>query len=89
MNKRTAKKIDKIDSKLMEIYDLLEQIISDEIDEQVVKASDYADEHENSEKAQEKLERLEEQQTELNEILEEIDSLRSRLQDVIEEDLNS
>lgn len=89
MKKTTAKKLDKIDGKLLVIYEALETLISDEIDEQVEKAQDYADEHENSEKAQEKLEQLEEEQTELNEILETIDELRCRLQDLYENILNN
>ena len=88
MKKTTAKKLDKLDGKLLVVYEALEALISDDIDEQVDKAAEYAEEHENSDKAQEKLEQLETEQSELNEILETLDELRCRIQDLYEPILN-
>jgi uncharacterized membrane protein len=85
MNKRTAKKLDKIDSKLLAIYEELENLLNDEIEVQLEKAEDYLNEHEESEKAQEKYDSWENAQSEVQEIIEELDELRSRLQSVYED----
>lgn len=85
MNKRIAKKLDKIDSLLMQAYDALNSIRIDDVEPQLEKAEEYAEEHENSERAQERLEMWENDNSELEEIEEEIDALRSRLQDLYSE----
>lgn len=85
MNKRTAKKLDKIDSKLMAIYEELENLLNDEIEIQLEKAEDYLNEHEESEKAQERYDSWENAQSEVQEIIDELDELRSRLQSVYED----
>ena len=85
MNKRIAKKLDKIDSILMQAYDALNSIRIDDVEPQLEKAEEYAEEHENSERAQERLEMWENDNSELEEIEEELDALRSRLQDLYSE----
>jgi DNA repair exonuclease SbcCD ATPase subunit len=85
MNKRIAKKLDKIDSLLMQAYDALNSIRIDDVEPQLEKAEEYAEEHENSERAQERLEMWENDNSELEEIEEELDALRSRLQDLYSE----
>lgn len=85
MNKRTAKKLDKIDSKLLAIYEELENLLNDEIEVQLEKAEDYLNDHEESEKAQERYDSWENAQSEVQEIIEGLDELRSRLQSVYEE----
>lgn len=82
MNKRIAKKLDKIDSLLMQVQDTLNTIRTDDVEPQLEKAEEYADEHENSERAQERLEMWETDNSELEEIEDELDQLRSRLQDL-------
>lgn len=82
MNKRIAKKLDKLDSILMQVQETLNEIRVDMVEPQLEKAEEYADEHENSERAQERLEMWENDNSELEEIEEELDQLRSRLQDI-------
>lgn len=87
MKKNTAKKLVKVTEKLEEGWNILEDLINNVIDIEVENAVNYAEDHENSERAQEKAEQLEEEQTELNDILEELETLKNRLEEIIENTL--
>lgn len=82
MNKRIAKKLDSIHDKINALYDELQDILDNEIEPQADRANEYAEEHENSEKAQEKAELWTNSQTELSIVIDSLESVRDELMSV-------